>query len=103
MRYETALFQEQLADIRKSDRNAAEQIDAITTRLVTTPELNDGPLKGSRNLQFKKKAVQKRYRIIFRYCQHCVRTKKEKCGDCADREDSAVILEEVFFRRDGYD
>lgn len=103
MRYETQLFQEQLAEIRKGSRREAEQIDAVLQRIAEHPEANDGPLKGPRAGQFKKKAVDRKYRILFKWCRHCVRTNKQKCSDCIAAEDDAVILQEVFLRKDGYD
>lgn len=102
-RYETGLFQEQMAEIRRRDKRAAEQIDVIVARIVSNPEASDGQLKGDRAGQFKKKAVGKKYRIIFKSCAYCMKTKKEKCVGCEEREDTAVTLQEVFPRSDGYD
>jgi hypothetical protein len=102
-RYETELFQEQMAEIRRKDKRAAEQIDAVADRVVANPELNDGQLKGDRAGQFKKKAVERKYRITFSSCGYCLKTNKKKCVGCEQREDAAVILQEVFARRDGYD
>jgi hypothetical protein len=102
-RYETGLFQEQMAEIRRKDKRAAEQIDAVLERVVSNPQANDGQLKGDRAGRFKKKAVEKKYRIVFASCRYSLQTKKQKCEGCAEREDDSVILEEVFLRRDGYD
>ncbi len=102
-RYETELYQEQIAEIRKGDRKAAEQIEAIVGRVIANPHINDGSLKGNRARSFKKKAVDRKYRITFRYCQWCLKVPKERCGDCAAREEQSVIIEDVFLRRDGYD
>jgi hypothetical protein len=102
-RYETQLFQEQLEDIRRSDKNAAQRIDKVLDRIVQTPQLNDGQLRGPRSGKFKKKAVDQKYRIVFSYCQFCIKTKKERCECCKQRPDDSVILEEVFPRSEGYD
>lgn len=102
-RYETRLFQEQMVEIRRSDKHAAEQIDAIVARIVSNPEINDGQLKGDRAGQFKKKAVGKKYRIIFKSCAYCMKTRREKCAGCEEREETAVTLQEVFPRSEGYD
>ncbi len=102
-RYETELFQEQMAEIRRKDRRAAEQIDAVLVRVVSNPEANDGQLKGDRSGRFKKKAAEKKYRIVFASCRYCLQTRKQKCEGCMEREDDSVILEEIFLRRDGYD
>jgi hypothetical protein len=102
-RYETELFQEQFAAIERADKRAAEQIGKVAERIVSNPQLNDGQLKGPLAGHFKKKAVERKYRIVFRSCQWCLAVKKEKCGDCSNRHDNGVILEEVFLRRDGYD
>lgn len=102
-RYETQLFQEQLRDIRQRDKQAGHQIDRVLERIVSNPELNDGQVKGPLSGHFKKKAVGRKYRIIFQYCQWCMKAKNEKCAGCEEREDESVILQEVFLRRDGYD
>src|ERR1700735_1952803 len=99
-RYETQLFQEQLMEIRKADRRAADQIDTVLDRIVANPQAHDGQLKGSLVGQFKKKAVDRKYRIIFSSCRYCLSTRKEKCADCADRPDDSVILRQVFLRRE---
>lgn len=105
MRYETELFRDQLGDVRKRDKRAAEQIDSVLERVVASPQAHDGQLKGDLAGHFKKKAVEKKYRIVYRYCRYCMQTKKKRCEDCEgqDREADSVILEEVFLRRDGYD
>src|ERR1700737_1445394 len=100
-RYETELFQEQLAEIRRRDKRAAEQIDAVLARIVSNPEGHDGQLKGDRSGRFKKKVVEKKYRVVFGSCQYCLRTKKKKCDECAERGANSVILEEVFLRQHG--
>jgi hypothetical protein len=102
-RYETELFAEQLEELRQDDHRAAEQVDKITARLVANPGLNDGQLKGPLAGHFKKKAVERKYRLVFRYCKWCLAVKKEKCADCATRPDDSVVLEQLFPRKDGYD
>jgi len=104
-RYETQLFTEQLAEIRRLDKKAAEQLDGATVRIIEHPEVNDGSLKGDRAGSFKKKAVDRKYRIIWRYCQWCIKVRQGRCQDCAAGAfpESVVILEEVRLRRDGYD
>jgi len=101
-RYETELFREQLARIRRSDKRTAEQIDQVVDRILANPHNWDGLLKGPRAGQCKKKAVKKKYRIIYRFCELCLKLNKRKCSDC-ELPDDAVILREVFPRAEGYD
>lgn len=102
-RYESELYQEQIAEIRRRDKRAAEQIENVVARIVSNPQGNDGALKGDRARSFKKKAVDRKYRITFRYCQWCLAVPKDRCNDCANRAPEGVIIEDVFLRRDGYD
>jgi hypothetical protein len=101
-RYETELFRERLARIRRSDKGTAEQIDQVLDRILANPYGWDGLLKGPRAGQCKKKAVNKKYRIIYKFCRLCLKLKKEKCSDC-ELPDDAVIFRDVFARDEGYD
>jgi len=101
-RYETELFTEQLQRIRCADRTVAQRIDKILNRILKNPEIYDGLLKGPRAGQCKKRAVDEKYRIVYKYCELCLKLNKEKCADC-DLPDDAVIFREVFRRDEGYD
>jgi hypothetical protein len=101
-RYETELFAEQLQRIRHADKATAERIDKVLSRLIRNPEAYDGLLKGPRAGQCKKRAVDQKYRIVYKYCELCLKLNKEKCSDC-DLPNDAVIFREVFRRNEGYD
>jgi hypothetical protein len=101
--YESELFSSQMQRLR--EKTLWEQFNDAVEKLIEHPELNDGQLKGDRAGTFKKKFFHKRYRIIFKYCQFCLQTKKVQCPDCAreERSPDSIIFLEVFERGDGYD
>lgn len=101
-KYETDLFRDQLRKFRKSDRATAERIEAAIRRLVRYPHTHDGPLKGPFSGHLKKYVGKNKHRIIFKYCAHCLQTRKTKCDDC-ELPDNAVIFHMVFLRGEGYD
>src|SRR5258708_3399309 len=103
VRYDSDMYIEQLADIRAGDKRAAEQIDMISARIIEHPEVYDSALKGPRAGQFSRRAADQRYRIVFSTCQWCLKVRKVKCAECADRDDNAVTLLDVFLRGKGYD
>ncbi len=96
-RYETELYQEQFKKIQKQDGAAAERIEAAAQRLVQYPHTYDGALKGPWSGHLKKYVGKNKYRIVFKYCEHCLKTTKEKCQDCT-LPDNAVVLCAVFPR-----
>ena len=101
--YESALFGSQMQRLRRKD--LLEQFDDTVAKLIEHPELNDGQLKGDRTGTFKKKFFHKRYRITFKYCEFCLKTKKTQCSECAQENRSArsITFLEVFERDEGYD
>ena len=101
--YETELFAAQMQKLR--DKALWDQFNKTVENLIEHPELADSSLRGPRSGSFKKKFFHERYRIIFRYCEYCLKTKKKQCSDCAQesRPPNSIVFEEVFERGEGYD
>jgi hypothetical protein len=102
-RYETELFMSQMS--RFTDKAVKAGLEDAITKILEHPELSDGQLKGPRAGSFKKKVFQKKYRILFRYCDFCLKVRKVRCSDCAEqkRPENSLVFLEAFHRKDDYD
>jgi hypothetical protein len=100
--YETELFTAQKAAI--TDKEIRAHFDAAVLKVLENPEVHDGQLKADRAGTFKKKFFNKKWRLTFRYCKFCLKTKKNRCAQCEGGTvpEDALVFIDVFNRRDGY-
>lgn len=100
--YESELFTKQKRQLCKKDKPLEQKIEEAMTKILENPENHDSTLKGPRAGELKKKVIKERYRIIYRYCDHCKSVSQEEhCAGCDGQ--NSVIFKEVFHRDEGYD
>jgi hypothetical protein len=104
-RYQTDLFPEQIDKLCRKDAPLRVAFDDAIAKILETPQANDGQLKGPRSGTFKKYVQNKKYRVIFAFCEHCISVYEGKrCSRCSDEAPTTIVVFiEAFKRDDGYD
>ncbi len=100
-RHETEQFTGEMAVLRQKDKTTHDKLEKICERIISAPFNYDSTLKGPRSGQLKKKAIEERWRIVYRFCAYCLKVFKKKCNGC-DLPNNAVVFVEVFHRDEGY-
>lgn len=100
--YRTQLFDKQIKSIPPSD---LKRINLVISRLVNNPDNHDGTLGYDRAGKFKKYVGKSGYRIVYYYCEKCIKLQHEEmmgCENCKDVPENSLILFEIFRRSQGY-
>jgi mRNA-degrading endonuclease YafQ of YafQ-DinJ toxin-antitoxin module len=102
--FESELYQKQWKKLCKKDKPLEERFKSVVAAIIANPQNFDSPLKADRAHSVKKKAIEERYRFIYRYCERCIQVNKKRCADCesAKCDVKTIVFEEVFHRDDGY-
>ena len=101
--YPTRGFTVQLEKIRKKDPAGHKRILGVIDRILENPGDADGVMKGEHRGRFKKYVGRRDYRLIYYYCELCLKPNRNlliACEDCEKIERSSVIFFGIYHKND---
>lgn len=94
-------FDKSIKKIKKQAPSRVKRIEQVVNFLIKNPETFDKPLTGKRNYKLEKYVGKKDYRILYRYCNYCIKHKQkdvETCRDCKEvlKSGGGIMFLDIF-------
>ena len=99
----TEHFESKLQKIRENNRKGYTRIKKVIDRILVTPDMADGQMRGPHRGKFKKYVGRREYRLIYYYCEMCRKANRRLesvCDDCETLPDQSVIFFDVYHKNE---
>lgn len=96
-------FSRKMGQVMSDDPQGHNRIKKVIDRLLVTPDISDGKMRGFYNGRFKKYVGRKEYRLIYYWCRLCRKENRRlesKCDGCDELPDNSVIFFDLYHKKD---
>jgi hypothetical protein len=99
----TEHFEARLEKIREHNPGGYTRIKKVIDRILVTPNMADGQMRGPHRGKFKKYVGKREYRLIYYYCEMCRKANRRLeavCDDCETLPDQSVIFFDIYHKNE---
>ena len=99
----TEHFEARMRKILENDPGGHGRIKKVIDRILATPDMADGQMRGAHRGKFKKYVGRRDYRLIYYYCHMCRKANRRLetvCHDCEVLPDNSVVFFDVFHKNE---
>ncbi|MDH3348110.1 MAG: toxin [Desulfobulbaceae bacterium] len=103
--FATDHFQTRLKRIKRRDPSGYLRIRQVINRVLENPAEADGKMIGLHHGRLKKYVGRGEYRLIYYYCEKCIKANErlsEDCGYCTRVDDNSVIFFDVYHKNESH-
>jgi len=99
----TDQFSRKLEKVKRFDPSGYKRIRQVIERLLAEPNDADGKMQGIYRGRFKKYVGRRDYRIIYYWCELCLKENRrleKECESCKVIPDNSVIFFDLYHKNE---